>query len=933
MKISSAGWLLVFLLILTGGSIVLSTAFGLSNTRNIQSLWQGFEASRSVKARSLSALRSQLGYGGMIHNFKNYILRRDQTYFHSAAQSLGGARAELARYETLRLSRDEHQAITDIDDVLDAYGRALTTVASLIRAGKTPSEIDRVVKIDDGPAIRGLATLEDVETLEDASRGIADNKACIVSRLRSVIGFGGMIHNYKNYLLRHDAHLGEAVKNDIARARRALMKYEALGINGPERSAITRIRDVLTAYENQSSNITSLIQQGETPMAIDMVVYVDDGPALSALNELDQEIVAQNESGAVQLRTALESVMTMGSLSLYIAVFATLLLIMGCYWLIRVQIVQPIARLTSNMTRLAREDLDVEIQGVDKKNEIGAMARSLQVFKENVVSLQKAKQDLHESNLHLEQRIAERTRDLERSETRLSSILETAADAIISVDERGIIQDFNSAATRLFGFAREEALGHSVSILVPERCRAYFGDGLLDYLADDTPGTNGNSRELVALRKNGETFPVDLAVSRINDQGRLLITGIVRDITEQKQAEQRLRQSKIVADKANQAKSEFLSSMSHELRTPLNAILGFAQVLKSNEAHPLNASQKEAVEHILAGGGHLLELVDQILDLNRIETGKLTVDCKPVDLKTMLAECLSRIRPQAEKKGVSLIDRISDGRVPQLYADPVRLRQVIYSLLSNAIKYNQQGGEVALDGQDMPGGMYRVTITDSGAGIPVSMQKSVFEPFERLGRESGSIEGVGAGLAICKQLMELMRGNIGFESEAGKGSRFWVDIMVDSGQSELQPEEAQKPERGRTPDRTILCIEDNPANMRLMQVIIGQLEQVQLLTARDAAQGIDLARCHLPDLILMDINLPDMRGTEALQILKRFKETARIPVIAISADAMPADVHAALGAGFTTYLTKPLDIAKTLQVIEEALYGSVSRRKEAAYME
>ena len=921
------------MLILTGGSIVLSASFSLISTSEIQAIWKGFEASRSVKSRSLGALRSQLGYGGMIHNFKNFILRREQKYFHSAAQSLGGARAELIRYQTFHLSPRERRAIADIGNILDAYGRALTTVAGLVRQGKTPAEIDRVVRIDDGPAIRGLQMLEEVESEEDVNRGIKDNKACIVSTLRSVIGYGGMIHNYKNYLLRREASLRTAVGEDISRARRALSKYEALGVNGIEKDAIKRIRDVLTAYENQTRNIAHFLQQGETPMAIDRMVYVEDAPALAALNDLDREIVAQSESGAVRLREALERVMMMETFSLFIAAIATLVLIAGCYWLIRVQIVRPINSLTENMTRLAREDLDIEIQGVDKNNEIGSMAKSLRVFKENVRLLQKTKKALHDNNIYLEQRIAERTRDLERSEARLSSILDTAADAIICIDETGIIQDFNAAATRLFGFSRDEALGHDVSMLVPGRCREYFGNGLLEYLVDKDAVASGGSRELVGLRKNGETFPIELSVSRISHQGRVLITGIARDITEKKQAEQRLRQSNIAANKANQAKSEFLASMSHELRTPLNAILGFAQVLKKNEKAPLNSSQEEAVDQILKGGDHLLRLVDHILDFNKIEEGVLSVACESVELESILDECLQQIAPDAKEKGISLTNSVSGRQVPRLYADQARLKQVIAHLLSNAIKYNNQGGEVILDGQPVPGGMFRLTITDSGAGIPEDLFDAVFRPFERLGRESGRIEGAGVGLAISKRLMELMGGRIGFENRVGGGSRFWIDIPVDKAGAIPLPGRKSGPESNRKLDRasgTILCIEDNPANMRLMEVIIGQLHGVRLLTAADAAKGIELARRQRPDLILMDINLPDLRGTEALRILREGDSTAHIPVIAVSADAMPGDIQAALGAGFAAYLTKPLDVAATMRMIEEALRGSVHGKEESA---
>lgn len=516
-----------------------------------------------------------------------------------------------------------------------------------------------------------------------------------------------------------------------------------------------------------------------------------------------------------------------------------------------------------------------------------------------------------------------RTRELENSETKQRAVVENIAEGIITISETGEIETFNQAAENMFGYKAAEVLGKNVGTIVPAHERRDHENYIQNSTLTDSRIIN-KSRDLFGQRKDGRLIPIELNVSRMFLNGEVKYVGIMHDISERVKTQEILKAAKEMAEKASQAKSEFLSSMSHELRTPLNAILGFGQMLDMNAQEPLSARQKECVTHIMRGGRHLLNLINDVLDLAKIEAGRVVLSIDVVSSGKVVSECLTLITPLAEDKGIGLNLPNLDGALPNIWADHTRLKQVLLNLLSNAVKYNRPKGSVTLSVEEVGDGRLRFKVSDTGFGIPKERQRDLFKPFHRLEAENSEIEGTGIGLVITKDLVELMDGAIGFESEEGRGSVFWIDMPLATGSQTaagFSEEDAaeNKMEQGRPLTGRLLYVEDNPENLKLMELIVGKVEGLSMISAHTGELGLEMARTNKPDLIVLDINLPGMSGLELVRRLKEDSVTADIPVFALSAAATKSDIDEGVKAGFARYLTKPVVVPEVLDAIESAL--------------
>lgn len=505
-------------------------------------------------------------------------------------------------------------------------------------------------------------------------------------------------------------------------------------------------------------------------------------------------------------------------------------------------------------------------------------------------------------------------------------IVQSASDAIVAVDADRRLLRMNPAAVEMFRWPESEALGQPIDRLIPERLRAGHAELMQRFGSQaGDPRRMGAARALAGLRADGSEFPIEATVSRFGSGRDLRMIVALRDVSALREAEQATA-ARQQAEAANQGKTAFLSFMSHELRTPLNAILGFAQVMLDEQAPPPNKRECERLGHIRAAGKHLHVLISDLLDLGRIEAGKLRVECQPLAMEDVLDDVFLVLDAMAQTAGLRFSKPVDLARLPLVMADPTRLRQILLNLLSNAIKYNRSNGNVTVSAS-VSDEAVSICVEDSGIGMSREQVEQLFVPYNRLGRENSRVEGVGIGLVVTNNLASLMDMKLRIESELGKGTRATLSIpRAEAGAATAWVAEAQ-PEVLAASDLkgVVLSVEDNPVNQLLLEATLARWPEVELLQAQDGQSGLRQVRARRPDLVLLDMNLPDMDGFQFMREMADDLQIAGIPIFVLSALAEIEDVERALAHGALDYLTKPID----LRLFTEKLTAVLGKKESA----
>jgi PAS domain S-box-containing protein len=508
---------------------------------------------------------------------------------------------------------------------------------------------------------------------------------------------------------------------------------------------------------------------------------------------------------------------------------------------------------------------------------------------------------------------------LRESEERCRSVISDIDEVIFRTDATGRWTFLNSAWTPITGFAPESSLGSLLIDAVYPDDRA----AILEQWQSLMWGKSDDFRHEVryVTKDNGARWvEVHARVTRNAHGAPMGTAGVIRDVTERRCTEDALRAAREAAEAASRAKSEFLSRMSHELRTPLNAILGFGQLMELEAATP---DQQENATQILRGGRHLLALINEVLDITGIESGHLALSTEPVLVREVVEEVLDLMQPLAGVRQIELSSDPAHLFDEYVHADRQRLKQVLLNLVANAVKYNREGGKARITWEHAEAGRVRIVVADTGPGIPAEKVSRLFTAFDRLGTES-TVEGTGLGLALSKRLVEAMSGAIGIETTVGTGSTFWIELPRAESQLDTLCAIAEDASASPAPNAPrkrgrILYVEDNLSNLTLMERILERHARVQLTHAMSGGHALGLARLQRPDLILLDLHLPDVSGEEVLSQLREDTVCRNIPVVMISADATPGQIDRVIAGGAYAYVTKPLDLKIFIALLDEVL--------------
>ena len=860
MRISTVGFIFVIAMVIAGALFVASSLITIDNISTINTTWHKFEESRSEKAAALSALRKEIGYGGMIHQFKNFVLRHDKDRISIVNAKLGGAASAVARYRALDLSEGERNAIDDIQRTMNYYSDALMLTIDLIAKGKTPTEIDSLVRISDAAAIRGLDTLDNEVTKTSGGISSVSSKSQAVASLRRAMGYGGMIHNFKNMVLRHNHTALELTYRNIASAFKAIDLYSERSLNDVEHQAIRDIAGVIESYKSALTKAEEFSKQGKKPIDIDRAVQIDDGPALRGFDALTREIARQNGKEAERVSEALVFVASISEISAFVTLAIITLMVIASLWLVRTQITRPIERMTGVMARLAAGDLKLKVHATGQNNEIGEMARAVEIFRNTAIEREKAEEEI----------------------VQFKTTLDRTQDCIFMFKPDTLkFYYVNQGAMDQVGYSQQELFEMTLIDLNPE----YNESSFRSFTQTLIEGRQKSATfETVHQHRNSALIPVEISLQYIapaNEESRFV--AIVRDITERK--------------KIDKAKSEFVSTVSHELRTPLTSIKGSLGLIKSGAVGELPGKFKSMLDIAYNNSDRLVLLINDILDMEKINAGKMEFNIGPMDIVSLVNEAIDANKGYGDEHNVTFF-RSGNSEQILVDGDKDRLMQVFSNLMSNAAKFSPGGSEVELSVLHN-GSFVRVSVRDSGPGIPKEFREKIFQKFSQADSSDTRMKGgTGLGLSITKAIVERHRGSIDFETESGNGSTFFFDLPIlikqgagpdsetgDTGNTGNTGNDAQrdtlpnkeKVASGEKP--RILHVEDDESILHVVSVLVDRSADV--ISAKTIKEAKNLINSEVFDLAILDLILPDGDGETLIPLLNK-QGQPHVPVIVFS---------------------------------------------------
>ncbi len=886
-SIKSIGRVILGILMVIVIAIIINNYTLKKNVKVVAQAWKTFNAERSTKFRMVRELNAVLGYDGMIHHLKDYLIRREIVDFKKSKQDIASARFIIRRYHSLATAQ-EIEPLKLIGEMLSNYEQALNRMAQFNQQGVAMQDIDARTRVDDHAAIKGLLFLQHVSS-RSGTEGVEDvlsgSKIRLINWLRGELGYNGLIHNLKNFIVRRDEKYREATELNIASLYSALDYYQALDTSTAERAALNDLKQDIARYESDLAQVSLLVRQGMDPAEIDRKLTVQQQSIIHALNQLSRSAHNQNEQKAHQVSEQIKAMQSILAAGLWVYLLPLLILLIFIIWLIRSRIIKPVSEVTLMMQKLADNPFDSVVDVDSGDNEIGKMFAALKVFKNNSIQM------LQEAEL-------------------IRLILGSVQEGIYGVDTEGKVTFINSAASRMLGWQENELQGKAIHDL----CHHSYSDGS-HYPVTECPTSlairesrNVHIYDEAFWRKDGTSFPVEFSTVPIIESHQVVGAVVVfRDISERKRIER--------------MKSEFISTVSHELRTPLTSIRGSLGLINGGAVGELPAEAGKLLKIASNNTERLLLLINDILDVEKIESGEMNFSFHSRKLMPMIDCSVEDNASFAKQHSVSFKVTQREDDV-SIYCDEGRFLQVMANLLSNAAKFSAKNSTVEIL-VEKKYNTVRISVKDSGPGIPKEFQSRIFDRFTQSdSTDSRKKSGTGLGLNITRAIVEKHDGQIGFVS-CKQGATFYIDLPAIEVQQSVQPAKGKK-----SSSSLILVIEDD-------------LDVATLLTAMLDEEGYD---CHVADnaeqawqllkdnpgqysAITLDLILPGKGGIALIDELRKNHLTSAIPIIVVSAKADESKRLLRGGAVcISDWLNKPIEQDRLLSAVKLAVTGGQKPR-------